>query len=72
MCLVESKGAPKPVASCAFPAMPGQVISTTSPLVAKAREVSTSRKIGRKKARALIGRSSIQAKGKADSSFPMI
>ncbi len=38
MCLVESKGAPKPVASCAFPAMPGQVILTESPLVAKARE----------------------------------
>lgn len=40
MCLVESKGAPKPVASCAFPAMPGQQIFTDSPLVAKAREVS--------------------------------
>ncbi|KAK0552921.1 ndufs1 NADH-ubiquinone oxidoreductase subunit [Tilletia horrida] len=38
MCLVESKGAPKPLASCAFPAMPGQVITTNSPLVAKARE----------------------------------
>ena len=38
MCLVESKGAPKPMASCAFPAMPGQQIFTDSPLVAKARE----------------------------------
>ena len=38
MCLVESKGAPKPLASCAFPAMPGQQIFTESPLVAKARE----------------------------------
>ena len=31
MCLVESKGAPKPLASCAFPAMPGQQIFTDSP-----------------------------------------
>ena len=38
MCLVESKGAPKPVASCAFPAMPGQNVFTDTPLVAKARE----------------------------------
>ncbi|KAK0526771.1 ndufs1 NADH-ubiquinone oxidoreductase subunit [Tilletia horrida] len=38
MCLVESKGAPKPLASCAFPALPGQTIVTDSPLVAKARE----------------------------------
>merc|ERR1711971_490159 len=38
MCLVESKGAPKPLASCAFPAMPGQQIFTDSPVVAKARE----------------------------------
>lgn len=38
MCLVESKGAPKPLASCAFPAMPGQQIFTDTPLVAKARE----------------------------------
>lgn len=38
MCLVESKGAPKPLASCAFPAMPGQQIFTESPLVAKARQ----------------------------------
>ena len=38
MCLVESKGAPKPVASCAFPAMPGQQIFTDTPLVSKARE----------------------------------
>ncbi|PWN27394.1 putative NADH dehydrogenase 78K chain precursor [Jaminaea rosea] len=38
MCLVESKGAPKPIASCAWPVQPGQVVSTTSPLVAKARE----------------------------------
>lgn len=40
MCLVESKGAPKPLASCAFPAMPGQNVFTDTPLVAKAREVS--------------------------------
>ena len=38
MCLVESKGAPKPLASCTFPAMPGQQIFTDSPVVAKARE----------------------------------
>lgn len=38
MCLVESKGAPKPLASCAFPAMPGQVISTTSAKVNSWRE----------------------------------
>lgn len=38
MCLVESKGAPKPLASCAFPAMPGQQIFTESPVVAKARQ----------------------------------
>ena len=38
MCLVESIGAPKPLASCAFPAMPGQKIFTDSPLIAKARE----------------------------------
>lgn len=38
MCLVESKGAPKPLASCAFPAMPGQVITTTSAKVNTWRE----------------------------------
>lgn len=38
MCLVESKGAPKPIASCAWPVQPGQVVTTNSPLVAKARE----------------------------------
>ena len=39
MCLVEvSPGPPKPQASCALPAAEGQVISTTSPMVKKARE----------------------------------
>ncbi|CAO1636716.1 unnamed protein product [Parajaminaea phylloscopi] len=38
MCLVESKGAPKPIASCAWPVQPGQQVLTNSPLVAKARE----------------------------------
>ncbi|WFD29303.1 hypothetical protein MSPP1_000310 [Malassezia sp. CBS 17886] len=38
MCLVESKGAPKPLASCAFPAMPGQQIFTDSPQVQKSRQ----------------------------------
>jgi len=38
MCLVEVVKAPKPVASCAMPAMPGMAIKTTTPLVKKARE----------------------------------
>jgi len=39
MCLVEvSPGPPKPQASCAMPAMPGQKVKTNSPLVQKARE----------------------------------
>ena len=38
MCLVEMEKSPKPVASCAMPAADGQVISTTSPKVKKARE----------------------------------
>jgi NADH-quinone oxidoreductase subunit G len=39
MCLVEVKpGPPKPQASCALPAADGQVISTNSPMVKKARE----------------------------------
>ncbi|ORX81801.1 Ndufs1, NADH-ubiquinone oxidoreductase 75kD subunit (775) [Basidiobolus meristosporus CBS 931.73] len=38
MCLVEVERSPKPVASCAMPAMPGMKIRTNSPLVKKARE----------------------------------
>ncbi len=39
MCLVEVKpGPPKPQASCALPAADGQAVSTTSPMVKKARE----------------------------------
>ncbi|BGP13386.1 hypothetical protein JCM10213_008545 [Rhodosporidiobolus nylandii] len=39
MCLVEvSPGPPKPQASCALPAMPGQKVKTNSPTVHKARE----------------------------------
>lgn len=38
MCLVEVEKAPKPVASCAMPAMPNMNIKTTTPLVKKARE----------------------------------
>ncbi|ORY86759.1 NADH-ubiquinone oxidoreductase 75 kDa subunit [Leucosporidium creatinivorum] len=39
MCLVEvSPGPPKPQASCAMPAMPGQKVKTQSPTVHKARE----------------------------------
>ncbi|CAI5507926.1 unnamed protein product [Closterium sp. Naga37s-1] len=38
MCLVEIEKAPKPVASCAMPTMPGMKIKTTTPLVKKARE----------------------------------
>ena len=38
MCLVEVAKAPKPVASCAMPVMPGMAISTDTPVVKKARE----------------------------------
>jgi len=38
MCLVEVEKSPKPVASCAFPVMPGMKIKTDSKLVRKARE----------------------------------
>lgn len=38
MCLVDVKGSPKPVVACASPYNPGMKISTTSPLVKKARE----------------------------------
>ncbi|PLW06115.1 hypothetical protein PCANC_05455 [Puccinia coronata f. sp. avenae] len=38
MCLVEIEKAPKPVASCAMPAMPGSKVFTNTPLVHKARE----------------------------------
>ncbi|RKP02204.1 hypothetical protein CXG81DRAFT_11039 [Caulochytrium protostelioides] len=38
MCLVEVERAPKPVASCAMPVMPGMKIKTNTPLVHKARE----------------------------------
>ncbi|MCA3254559.1 MAG: (2Fe-2S)-binding protein, partial [Alphaproteobacteria bacterium] len=38
MCLVDMEKSPKPVASCAMPAADGQVISTTSERVKKARE----------------------------------
>lgn len=38
MCLVEMQGVPKPIASCAMPVGEGMVISTTSPMVKKARE----------------------------------
>ena len=38
MCLVEVAKAPKPVASCAMPLMPGMAISTDTPVVKKARE----------------------------------
>ena len=38
MCLVEVEGAPKPVASCAWPVQPGMVVKTDSPLAHKARE----------------------------------
>ena len=38
MCLVEIERAPKPVASCAMPAMPGMKVFTSTPLVKKARE----------------------------------
>lgn len=38
MCLVEVEKSPKPVASCAMPAMPGAKVFTNTPLVHKARE----------------------------------
>jgi len=38
MCLVEIEKSPKPVASCAYPTMPGMKIFTSSPMVKKARE----------------------------------
>ncbi|KAJ7557251.1 hypothetical protein O6H91_05G118900 [Diphasiastrum complanatum] len=38
MCLVEVEKTPKPVASCAMPALPGMKIKTDTPLVKKARE----------------------------------
>eukprot|EP00252_Welwitschia_mirabilis_P013284 TRINITY_DN29281_c0_g1_i1.p1 TRINITY_DN29281_c0_g1~~TRINITY_DN29281_c0_g1_i1.p1 ORF type:complete len:804 (-),score=152.21 TRINITY_DN29281_c0_g1_i1:148-2397(-) len=38
MCLVEVEKTPKPVASCAMPALPGMKIKTQSPLTKKARE----------------------------------
>lgn len=38
MCLVEVEKSPKPVASCAFPIMPGMKIKTDTTLVKKARE----------------------------------
>lgn len=38
MCLVEIERAPKPIASCAQPAMPGQKVFTNTPKVHKARE----------------------------------
>ncbi|KAI0827351.1 NADH-ubiquinone oxidoreductase [Trametes gibbosa] len=38
MCLVEVERSPKPVASCAMPAMPGAKVWTNTPLVHEARE----------------------------------
>ncbi|VFQ72946.1 unnamed protein product [Cuscuta campestris] len=38
MCLVEVEKSPKPVASCAMPALPGMKIKTDTPLAKKARE----------------------------------
>ncbi|KAH0578467.1 NADH-ubiquinone oxidoreductase 78 kDa subunit, mitochondrial [Termitomyces sp. J132] len=38
MCLVEVERSPKPVASCAMPAMPGSKVFTDTPLVKEARE----------------------------------
>ena len=35
MCLVEVEKAPKPVASCAMPVMPGMRVRTNTPAVAK-------------------------------------
>ncbi|KAF9664144.1 hypothetical protein SADUNF_Sadunf17G0125600 [Salix dunnii] len=38
MCLVEVEKSPKPVASCAMPALPGMKIKTNTPVAKKARE----------------------------------
>lgn len=38
MCLVEVEKVPKPVASCAYPIMPGMKVFTDTPMVHKARE----------------------------------
>lgn len=38
MCLVELEKAPKPIASCAYPAAEGMVVNTQSDMVKKARE----------------------------------
>jgi NADH-quinone oxidoreductase subunit G len=38
MCLVEIEKSPKPIASCAMPAMDGQIVKTNTPMVKKARE----------------------------------
>ena len=38
MCLVEMEKSPKPIASCAYPAMENMVIHTNTPMVKKARE----------------------------------
>ena len=38
MCLVEQEKAPKPIASCAMPAMDNMVIKTNTPMVEKARK----------------------------------
>jgi NADH dehydrogenase (ubiquinone) Fe-S protein 1 len=38
MCLVEVEKTPKPVASCAMPALPGMKIKTDTPLAKKAWE----------------------------------
>ncbi|EYU30864.1 hypothetical protein MIMGU_mgv1a001913mg [Erythranthe guttata] len=38
MCLVEFEKSPKPVASCAMPALPGMKIKTDTPIAKKARE----------------------------------
>lgn len=38
MCLVEVEGAPKPVASCAFPASNGMVVKTGSPMAEQAHK----------------------------------
>ena len=38
MCLVELENAPKPIASCAFPAADGMVVRTNTPAVEAARE----------------------------------
>ncbi|KAI9499452.1 G subunit of NADH dehydrogenase [Zychaea mexicana] len=38
MCLVEVERAPKPIASCAYPVMPGMKVKTNTAMVHKARE----------------------------------